>query len=41
MLINKAFETLTGFSQEEAAGQNCRLLQGELTEQDKVTAIIR
>jgi PAS domain S-box-containing protein len=31
---NKAFERLTGYSQEEIIGLNCRFLQGEDREQD-------
>lgn len=31
---NKAFERLTGYSQEEIVGFNCRFLQGEDREQD-------
>ncbi|MGR9087435.1 MAG: PAS domain-containing protein [Gammaproteobacteria bacterium] len=30
---NKAFETMTGYSQEEVVGRNCRFLQGEDTNQ--------
>ena len=30
---NKAFETVTGYSQEETIGKNCRFLQGEDKEQ--------
>ncbi len=32
---NKAFERLTGYSQEEIVGHNCRFLQGEDREQDQ------
>merc|ERR1719460_669321 len=39
--VNKAFETLTGYTQAEAVGRNCRFLQGKDTEQDRVGAIIR
>ncbi len=31
---NKAFERLTGYSQEDIIGRNCRFLQGEDREQD-------
>lgn len=36
---NKAFERLTGYSQEEIVGHNCRFLQGEDREQDARFAI--
>jgi len=39
--VNKEFERQTGFSKAEAEGQNCRLLQGPMTEQDQVAKIIR
>jgi len=39
--VNKAFEQLTGYSKTEAEGTNCRMLQGQHTEQDQVAAIIR
>lgn len=31
--VNKAFEKMTGYSQEEIVGRNCRFLQGEDREQ--------
>jgi PAS domain S-box-containing protein len=31
---NKSFETMTGYSQEEIIGQNCRFLQGQDREQE-------
>jgi len=32
VLVNHAFEDLTGYRADEIIGQNCRILQGELTE---------
>jgi PAS domain S-box-containing protein len=37
--VNDAFVNLTGYPREEALGQNCRFLQGENTEQDRVVRI--
>lgn len=37
---NKAFERLTGYSQEEIIGRNCRFLQGPDTEQPEKYKII-
>lgn len=34
--VNKAFERMTGYSSEEAVGQNCRFLQGEETAKSDV-----
>lgn len=34
---NKAFETVTGYSQEETIGKNCRFLQGTDREQEGLT----
>jgi len=39
--VNKAFEQLTGHLKRDMQGTNCRVLQGQHTEQDQVTAIIR
>ena len=39
--VNKAFEQLTGHLKRDMEGTNCRILQGQHTEQDQVTAIIR
>lgn len=36
---NKAFETLTGYSQEDIIGYNCRFLQGEDRQQEARFAI--
>jgi PAS domain S-box-containing protein len=38
---NKAFEKLTGYSQSEIIGHNCRFLQAKDTEQDSIKAIKR
>jgi len=37
--VNRGFERLTGYSPEEAIGENCRFLQGERTDQETVDAI--
>ncbi|MFY4815672.1 PAS domain S-box protein [Haloarcula sp. AONF1] len=37
--INDAFEDVTGYPSAEALGRNCRFLQGEDTDPEKVTAI--
>ena len=39
--VNKAFEQMTGYRKGEAEGTNCRFLQGQHTEQEQVTVIIR
>jgi PAS domain S-box-containing protein len=35
--VNEGFEALTGYSEEEAVGRNCRFLQGEATRKQPVT----
>jgi PAS domain S-box-containing protein len=39
IFCNKAFERLTGYSNEELVGFNCRLMQGPETDPDTVTSI--
>ncbi|SFP34774.1 PAS domain S-box-containing protein [Nitrosomonas cryotolerans] len=34
--VNKAFENITGYSQEETLGKNCRFLQGTEREQGEI-----
>ena len=36
MYVNDAFVEMTGYSREEALGENCRFLQGEHTDPDRV-----
>ncbi|MGR8941822.1 MAG: PAS domain-containing protein [Gammaproteobacteria bacterium] len=36
---NKAFEQITGYSQEETVGRNCRFLQGQETDQPELQQI--
>ena len=36
---NKAFETITGYSQEETLGRNCRFLQGNDRDQEAVAKL--
>ncbi|WP_299335034.1 PAS domain S-box protein [Haloplanus sp.] len=37
--VNAAFEEMTGYRSEEVLGRNCRFLQGENTDPEKVTAL--
>jgi PAS domain S-box-containing protein len=37
--VNKAFETLSGYSAEEVLGRNCRFLQGKDTDPEAIRAI--
>ena len=37
--VNDAFEDVTGYPPEEALGRNCRFLQGEDTDPEKITAL--
>ncbi|HEX5693588.1 MAG TPA: PAS domain S-box protein, partial [Arenimonas sp.] len=39
--VNPAFESLTGYSAEEALGRNCRFLQGEETRQPELNILRR
>lgn len=39
--VNPAFESLTGYKEEEVLGQNLRMLQGANTEQDVLVDIIQ
>ncbi|WP_156890541.1 STAS domain-containing protein [Sporosarcina ureae] len=41
IFANKTFETLTGYTQEEILGRNCRFLQGEETDPTTVSKIRR
>ncbi|MCP5291592.1 MAG: PAS domain-containing protein [Burkholderiales bacterium] len=37
--VNKAFESITGYSQEETLGKNCRFLQGTDRDQEQVAKL--
>uniref|UniRef100_UPI0020C0FD7B PAS domain S-box protein n=1 Tax=Salinarchaeum laminariae TaxID=869888 RepID=UPI0020C0FD7B len=37
--VNSSFEELTGYSEESAVGRNCRFLQGERTDPDRVSVL--
>ncbi|MEY4560990.1 MAG: hypothetical protein RLZZ618_267 [Pseudomonadota bacterium] len=37
--VNPAFETLTGYARHEMLGRNCRVLQGEFTDQPGLTVL--
>jgi len=39
--VNRGFETLTGYSADEAVGDNCRFLQGEDTDPEQVARLRR
>ena len=39
VLVNPAFEKLTGYNEKDAVGRNCRFLQGKGTEPEKIAAI--
>jgi PAS domain S-box-containing protein len=39
VFVNTAYEQLTGYSEEEALGRNCRYLQGQNTNSEAVTAL--
>lgn len=37
--VNDAFEEMTGYTVDEVLGRNCRFLQGEATDPEKITAL--
>ena len=39
LYVNAAFEKETGYSYDEAVGQNCRFLQGEKTDPETISRI--
>ncbi|MFB6345302.1 MAG: diguanylate cyclase [bacterium] len=39
--VNTGFETITGYSEEDALGRNCRFLQGQETSEEKLEKIRR
>ncbi|UYF99810.1 putative bifunctional diguanylate cyclase/phosphodiesterase [Halomonas sp. GD1P12] len=39
--VNKAFETITGYTRDEALGRNCRILQGDETDASTVKQLRR
>lgn len=39
VFVNDAFEEMTGYPPEQALGRNCRFLQGEDTDSEKITAL--
>jgi PAS domain S-box-containing protein len=41
VLVNDAFEKLTGREKDYAIGRNCRFLQGELTEAEELTILVQ